>query len=439
MKAVGFYIPCFNAAKTIRFCLEAIFRQDYPSQEVVVIDDGSADETVRLAKQYPVRIISHNENRGLAAARNTAVRNMHTEFIASLDADCAPEPEWLSRIMGRFVSPETAGAGGKLLEADSSSVFDLWRSVHMKQCWEDDDVFPPFLFGSNAVFRREALINVGLYDENYKSNYEDVDICSRLKEAGYVFVYEPKAIARHLRRDDICSILNSYWKWNLAYYEKEKYYRHPENFALKIKDNLGLANRYLEDDIAMRRHQLLYLDFLLSLHHSLRDFEYFISQNNRKNDISHLSFWLSLLDLTFFYHFNSGWEELSTLMPQESAFPQNFLALSLILGRFIQDSFKNKKFKRILYKHLFLSVYKINDNYLLDKLLNLTEFHRDWSGLFKKKHLRLNIPFLETLSLNLQEWLRDLTSRYPELIRMIEVSALSADALPASGRRDIAQ
>ena len=439
MKPVSFYIPCFNAAKTIRLCLDAILKQTYPLEEVLVIDDGSTDETVKLATQYPVRLISHNENRGLAAARNTAIRNINTEFIASIDADCVPEPDWLSWIMERFDSPKTAGAGGKLLEMDSSSVFDFWRSVHMKQYWKDSQVFPPFLFGSNTVFRRKALINIGLYNENYKSNYEDVDICNRFREAGYVLIYEPKAAARHLRRDDIYSVLNNYWKWNLAYYQKEKHYSPPKNLAFKIKDNLGLANRYLEEDIASRRYQLLYLDFLLSLHHSLRDFEYFISQNNQENGASPLSSWLSLLDLTFFYHFNSGKRNLSTLMPEESAFLQNFFALNLVLGRFIQERFKNEKFKKILYKHLFLSVYKINDSYLLDKLLNLVEFHQDWGGLFKKEHPYLNISFLENLSINFQEWLKDLTSRYPELVQMIKVSAEKTVTSPAFGKEAIAQ
>jgi GT2 family glycosyltransferase len=184
--------------------------------------------------------------------------------------------------MERFDSSRIVGVGGKLLETYTSSVFDLWRSVHMKQYWEDREVTPPFLFGSNVVFRREALINIGLYNEAYKNNYEDVDICNRLKEKGYVLIYEPKAIAHHLRTDDICSILNSYWEWNSAYYQKKGYYSNSENFISKLQDNLGLANRYIEEDIAFERYQLLYLDFLLAIHHSLKDFEYFIYKKNKK-------------------------------------------------------------------------------------------------------------------------------------------------------------
>ena len=430
MSEVILYIPCFNAAKTIRFCLEAVFKQTYPLKEVVVIDDGSTDETIEIVSRYPVRLIKHTNNQGLAAARNTAMRNINTEFIASLDADCQPDSYWLKYLMKRFDSPRIAGVGGKLLESYSSSVFDLWRSVHMKQFWEDNETTPQFLFGSNTVFRKKALINIGLYNESYKNNYEDVDVSNRFKKRGYILIYEPEAIAHHLRSDDICSILNSYWKWNLAYYQKKKYYSNSKNFIFKVKDNIGLANRYIEEDIAYERYQLLYLDFLLALHHSLRDFEHFIYQNKKRDlDISDsplLSFWLALLDLTFFYHFDSKKKNLSTLMSKAN-FLQNFSALNLILGRFIQEKFKNDKFKKILYKHLFLSVYKIYDDYLLDKLLNLVELHQDWTEFLEKKQPNLNILFLKNLSLNFQDWLKDLRQRYPKIIQMIEISAEKTD------------
>lgn len=424
MKTVSLYIPCFNAAKTILFCLDAVFKQTYPLEEVLVIDDGSTDETVKLANQYPVRAIKQHKNLGLAAARNVAIRNTNAEFISSLDADCAPENEWLKHLMERFDSPKIAGAGGKLLEIDSSSVFDFWRSVHMKQCWQDDETSPPFLFGSNTVFRKEAFINIGFYNESYKSNYEDVDICNRLKKSNYTLLYEPRAIVRHLRYDNICSLLNSYWRWNLGYYLKEGYYSSPEKFIFKLKDNVGLANRYIEEDFRCRRYRLLYLDFLLALHHSLRDFEYFIFKNDPNvSSYAPFSSWLSLLDLTFFYHMDIDRGNRRSLISKNLNFLQNFFAFNLILGKLVQDKFEGNQFIKTLYSHLFLSVCNIKDNYSLEKLLNLVELRRDWSSLISIPHSHLNIQFLENLSLNLSEWLGRLTYCSPELVKMIENSA----------------
>ncbi|MFH1191638.1 MAG: glycosyltransferase family 2 protein [Candidatus Omnitrophota bacterium] len=429
-KKVSLYIPCYNAQATIQYCLEAVFKQRYPLKEVVVVDDGCNDKTFEIASGFPVRIIRHDKNKGLAASRNTAVKNIDAEFIASLDADCLPKAEWLENLMKRFDSSKVAGAGGKLLENNPSTVFDLWRSVRMKQYWENGQTAPPFLFGSNTAFRKEALINIGLYNEDYKNNYEDVDICDRLKGAGYSLVYEPKALACHLKSDNICSIMDSYWRWNLGYYQKKDYYSTPKNFVFKLKDNLGLGNRYLEEDMGLKRYDLLYLDFLLSLHHCLYDFEYFISLNkHRQVNFTLLSFWLSLVDLTFYYHFDFRKNNLSTFMPPENAFLQNYFVLNLILGRSIQEKFRSKKFQKILYKHLLLSVYKINDTYLLDKLTNLIELHPDWSGFLKKKHPNLNIVFLDNLSLIFQKWLESLMYNYPKIIQAIEASAEKTDAL----------
>ncbi len=74
-------------------------------------------------------------------------------------------------------------------------------------------------------------------------------------------------------------------------------------------------------------------------------------------------------------------------------------------------------------------MYKISDNGLLDRLLNLVELHQDWSGLFRKKQSNLNTSFLKGLSLNFQKWLENLTHRFPEIIRMIEISAEKTDTL----------
>lgn len=425
---VSLYIPCFNAAETIRSCLEAVFKQSHPLEEVIVIDDGSTDKTAAIASGYPVRLIRHMHNKGLAAARNTAIKNIDSEFIASIDADCSPEPDWLAGLMSKFSLRKIAGVGGRLLESNTSTICDYWRSTHMKQYWKDRKIFPPFLFGSNTVFRKKILIDIGLYNETFKNNYEDVDISKRIRKTGRLLTYEPKAVVHHLKKDDIFTLLNGYWNWNIAYYHRKRFYSNSKNFVYKLKDNLGLANRYIEEDLASKRYRLLYLDFLLALHHSLRDFEYFTLKNKHEYlNYPILSFWLSLIDLTFFYHIASRKNTLSTLLPRTDALLQNFFALNLILGKNIFKRFKSNDFKKILYRHLLLSLYKVNDDCLADKLLNLVELHKDWNDLFKKKQPNLNILFLKNLSLHLQKWLKDLMIRFPDIIQMIETSAEITD------------
>ncbi len=402
--------------------------ETYPVEEVVIIDVGSIDKTTEIASSYPVRIV-RQINKGLAVARNTAIKNINTEFIASVDADCLPEPDWLKHLMKRFNSSKIAGSGGILLETYSSTVFDLWRSVHMKQRWEGTAV--SFLFGSNTVFRKKALVKTGLYNERLKNNYEDVEICKHLKKKGYNLIYEPKAIVDHLKFDDIYSILNTYWRWNIDFYKKKKYYANQKSLNFKIEDNMGLAYRYIEEDIASRNYQLLYLDFLLTLHHSLRDFEYFIHQDDHKysNYPGPLSFWLSLLDLNFFYHIDASRRNLSTLIKKSDIFLQNFFALGLVLSECIEQNFRSDAFNRILYKHLLLSIYKIKDDYLLERLLNLINLNKGWKELLKKKQPNLNHEFLEVFYFAFQKLLKELILRFPKIIQMIEISADKIDKI----------
>ena len=195
----------------------------------------------------------------------------------------------------------------------------------------------------------------------------------------------------------------------------------------KIKDNIGLANRFLEEDLEGKREELVYLDFLIALHHSLRDLDYFNfhgEQGQFSIDVySKAPFWLSLLDLIFFYHFDRSSQNPGTFMPQENNFKQNFLALNLIISTFIQKKFQDNRFNNTLHKHLFLSLYRIYDDRLLSRLLSLSELQADWSGLVKEAPAHLNAGFLETSSLYLKEWVEKLTDSSPGIIKMIEKSA----------------
>ena len=433
MRDVTLYIPCYNAAPTIGPCLEAVFRQSYPVREVVVVDDGSTDDTREIISRYPARLITHRNNRGVAAARNTAIRNVRTDFVASLDSDCLPEKDWLKTLMERFTSPSIAGAGGTLLDRFSSRTCDLWRSVHMKKYWEDHDVLPAFLFGSNTVFRRETLVSVGLYEEDFKTNYEDVDLSCRLRQAGYSLLYEHRAVAYHQRQDSLATILDKYWKWQLGFYSQENFYADREKFISKVKENIGLANRYLEEDMDSGRTQLLYLDFLLVLHHAFKDLQYFTARDreadSRAKGSVRLSSWLALLDLMFFYRFDPEEKKLSTLLSGEPDFFQNFFAFNLMVRHGFPGQLQTRSFLKIFLQDMLSSVYQISDAPLSEWLLNLVQNHGGWEDFLTKRHPHLDSLFLESLFSDFRQWLADLKGRFPGVMETIQAAAEATDRL----------
>ena len=301
----------------------------------------------------------------------------------------------------------------------------------MKQDWGKSCLEPLFLFGSNNVFRKNFLEESGYYDERYKTNFEDVDISRRIRKMGFSLIYEPSAIVRHIKSDNISSLFNNYWNWNLEYSRQEGFYNNRINLMDKIKDNIGLANRYIDEDIVSGRKELLYLDFLLSMHHSLKDLKYYLfSEENIYSDNPEvvLDLWLSFIDLDFFFSFDSKKNIVSTLIPERNKYYQNFIAAVLAINASIRRKFDNQDFIKIFYKHLFESVLGISDKKLLERIFVLTERQSEWRCLYVKKQKNLENVFLEKISLFLQDWIRGFDYNKPELVSLINSAAVKIDS-----------
>ena len=132
---VSFYLPVHNVERFIRATLEGLVHQCYPLHEILVIDDGSEDGSIEFAQTFPVRIIRHRQNKGLAAARNTAFQHAATPFLGALDTDAKPEPGLTKYMMMEFenASPDVVGVGGRLIEHYQDNAPDHWRAVNLTQ------------------------------------------------------------------------------------------------------------------------------------------------------------------------------------------------------------------------------------------------------------------------------------------------------------------
>jgi len=269
---VSLYIPCYNAAKTIRQCIEGVLAQSYPVDEILIIDDGCADETVAIASNYPVRIIRHGRNLGLAASRNTAFREAKNEYVAAVDADVMLDKDWLKKLMEAFTAYDIVGACGKLTERYQTRLADRWRAVHCKQHFGDKEIFDcDFVYGSNNVLWKEAVERVGLFNLKHRTNYEDVDLCERLKAAGYHILYQPEARAEHLKQDTVLSALDADWRWWIHHYSgKGKY----SSLATTIRANWEKMMDYIEKDSAGRQWSFVLIDMLLFITHTYKDLKY---------------------------------------------------------------------------------------------------------------------------------------------------------------------
>ena len=207
-------IPTFNGATLLDRCLGTFFA-DRPetAHEVIVVDDGSTDETRRVVAEHgdAVRVVHHPENAGFAAACNAGVVAASGRFLVFLNNDTRPRPGWLDALVAYALKhPEATAIGAKLLYPG-----DTVQHGGVVFC---QDGYPRHLYAGfpsdhPAVNRarrlqavtaacilvhRDAFDRVGGFDEAYRNGFEDVDLCLRLGESGGEIHYCPACVAEHL-------------------------------------------------------------------------------------------------------------------------------------------------------------------------------------------------------------------------------------------------
>ncbi len=111
---VSVVVPVYNGADQIGHCIEALRQQTLPadSYEIIIVNNASVDDTEKIIKRYPVRLL-YEAKRGPAAARNTGIRAADADLIAFTDADCIPHEDWLEHLVDAM-SDTICGAGAEL-------------------------------------------------------------------------------------------------------------------------------------------------------------------------------------------------------------------------------------------------------------------------------------------------------------------------------------
>ena len=281
MDRVSVYIPCYNGERYLQGSLEALLRQTCAPDEILVIDDASTDHSVEVASRYPVRVIRHEHNKGLAAARNTGILNSRNELVASVDQDVAANPDWLEKLLPSIRRDGFAGGGGKLVEKFQQSLADQWRATHMRQDLGEhprDDL--RIMSTNNTLFKASAIKEVGLYNEIFRRTFEDWDMCHRLRRRGYRLYYRPDAVCNHLRRDTVSSAIKTWWRWRAPAWLQQPLTL--ESLLTKIRVDLRdcLADMAKRD---WQRHQLRLtgVDLLLASYSIYADLRCYLRDRGR--------------------------------------------------------------------------------------------------------------------------------------------------------------
>jgi len=222
---VTIIIVTWNSIKYLPDCLKSIFEQTFRDFSVIIIDNGSIDDTVNyIKKNYPQIFIKENqENIGFAKANNQGISLANSEYALLCNQDIILEKDFLEKALQTIKSDQKiASVGGKLLKIQDLPVskkpdiidscgIKASKSHYFKEIGANkkdqgqynklNEVFG--ISGALVLFKKQALEQIKFqeeyFDENYFSYKEDIDLAWRLRLAGYKSICNPNAVAYHVR------------------------------------------------------------------------------------------------------------------------------------------------------------------------------------------------------------------------------------------------
>ncbi len=217
-------IPAYNASDVLPRCLRALEHQTIPQDqyEVIVIDDGSTDDTAKQARAGGARVLTV-KHVGPAAARNVGAELARADIIVFTDADCEPTPDFMERILEPFDAPVVSGARG-VYRTQQKSLVARFIQLEYEERYQRiariaaERGVVDALDTSYAAYRRDVFLDAGGFDARFlQAAVEDHELSYRLAHEGHIFRFAPAAAVYHWHVDSIGKYARrkfriGYWK-----------------------------------------------------------------------------------------------------------------------------------------------------------------------------------------------------------------------------------
>lgn len=211
--SVTVIIVNWNSGVLLGRCLHSLKAQTVQPEHVILVDNASTDNSASFAEVIAnVTIQRMKNNLGFAVANNRAYAECDTDFVALLNPDAFPDPDWLEQLLeAAKLHPDVAAFGSRQLCQGNPEILDgigdgyhvsgyVWRKRHGDRL-KKKDLIPQEIFSPCAaasLYRRKLLIDVGGFDEDYFCYVEDVDLGFRLRLAGHKVLYVSDAVVHHV-------------------------------------------------------------------------------------------------------------------------------------------------------------------------------------------------------------------------------------------------
>lgn len=216
-------VPAYNEGLVIEPSVRSLLLLDYPAYEILVVDDGSTDDTrervAPLEGRYgdvTVRLVS-KANGGKASALNTGIALAKHDFVLCMDGDSKLEPQVLRVAMQHFATPHVAAVAGNVKVINRQShmacfqALEYVQGLNMARRAQGFVRVVNIIPGPIGVFRRSVLQEVGGYEKDTYA--EDADLTLKILSAGYHIVYEDRAIAWTEAPEKVNDLIKQRYRW----------------------------------------------------------------------------------------------------------------------------------------------------------------------------------------------------------------------------------
>jgi len=220
--SISVVIPAFNEAAGIAKCLDSIKNQTVAPDEIIIVDNNSTDDTVKIASKYDGVKIIQEHRQGITYTRTTGFNSAKSDIIARIDADTIASPKWVEAILNKFSNDKTVcGLAGRVAFLELSPEKYFWFSSIGSMLRKISDLRLGkglLMFGCNLAVRRKAWEKVSSYVhlDDCKIS-EDVDISLFIKKTGKIkycynmvvktkmfdLIFNPPKLSRYRRTDII--------------------------------------------------------------------------------------------------------------------------------------------------------------------------------------------------------------------------------------------